>query len=107
MRIGPKRHRIVVESRTDAADATGEPIATWSTFLSAWARIIQGGSREFERGDRVRADVDLVFVIRHRDGLTPKMRVSWDSRLFDVTAVTNPDQRQRESFLFATEYVSA
>lgn len=107
MAIGAMRQRVSVETNTPTADDSGDLVASWAEYVAGWARVATQGAREFVSGQRVQAEETHLFVMRYRDGVTPKMRVSWDSRYFDIQAVTNPDQRKRYMHLLTREVVSA
>jgi len=54
----------------------------------------QGGVENFE-DDRFRATQRVFFDIRYTAGITTKMRISWDSRLFDIESIVNVEERNK------------
>jgi SPP1 family predicted phage head-tail adaptor len=103
MRAGPMRHRIVIQSMTDAVGARGGITETAATFATRWARAVPlTGNERFAEG-RKRATSQVRFELRHLAGVTSKMRVSWDSRLFDILVVVNAEERNRELHLLTEE----
>jgi SPP1 family predicted phage head-tail adaptor len=84
MRAGQLDRRITIEQNTPTQGPTGEEAASWSTLATVWAEVRQRRGREFFDSHQVVAEIDTVFLIRHRTDVTAKMRVSWDGRLYDI-----------------------
>ena len=104
---GRLRHRITIQSATESQDTYGEPIKTWSTFLTTWASVEPIKGKEFWESQQVNAQVTHKIIMRHRDGLNPKMRVSWDDRTFEIKAIMNEFERDRKLTLMVTEAVTS
>lgn len=106
--IGERRHRITIERAADGVDGFGQPVKTWSTLATVWALVqpLRGGER-FSAQQTV-ANVDHRIITRYRSDLaelTPKDRITWGGRVFDVTAVINRDHRNRELEILAREHI--
>lgn len=70
--IGQMTSRVTVQSRTMAADAYGQPVATWATVRTVWARV------EFVSGTKVFGEPPEsthAVILRHFDGLTTQHRL--------------------------------
>lgn len=91
MRVGKLRHRLVIQTYTDAVNAYGEPSRTWTTFATVFADIRPVSGREYLASDKVQAEVSTVIVIRYLDGLLPKMRCTNAGRTFEIVAAL-PDR---------------
>jgi len=104
---GRLRHRIVIQSPTETQDTYGEPIKTWSTFLTTWASVEPVKGREYWESQQVNAEVTYKITMRHRSGLNPKMRVSWDDRTFEIKNILNDFERDRRLTLMVTESVTS
>lgn len=105
MRAGPLRHQIVIEQTTETRDTSGGVIDTWSTFATVWASVSPLIGREYMAAKQVSADVTHKIRMRYLSGVTPKMRVSWDSRTFDIGSILNVDERDIEMVIMATEII--
>ena len=105
MQAGKMRHRITIQQATTAADTYGQPIETWSTYAERWASIEPIRGREYWDAHQVNAEVTTRIRIRSLSGVTPKMRVSWNSQIFDIVSVIHVEQRNRETQLMCTERV--
>ena len=54
----------------------------------------QPGAEPFEN-DRFRSVQRVVFETRYTTGITTKMRISWDSRIFTIQSIVNVDERNK------------
>jgi SPP1 family predicted phage head-tail adaptor len=101
------RHRITLQRKgTITRNQSGEEIITWSDWATVWASAQPMQGREFFESERAGAEITMRFRIRYRDGVTPTMRVSWDSRIFDIESVVNFNERDREIHLMCKELVN-
>ena len=108
MQAGYLRHRITIQTTTQTQNATyGTTEDSWATHVTAWASIepLRVGSREWFDAQKFTAEVSHLVKLRYRSGVTPKMRISWDSRLFDIKIVLNVEERDRELQLLVKETV--
>ena len=69
-----------------AQDAYGAPSGTWTTYATRWAEKIDKSGREFFAGGLV-GEATCMFKIRYLDGLTTKMRISYDSEYYDIISI--------------------
>lgn len=100
-RAGPKRERITIQSATETADSEGQPVKSWSTFATAWARAQFLSGRELEGMQKVNAETSLKFVVNYRTDITEKMRVSWRSSFWNINAIL-PDESKFDMTLLAS-----
>ncbi len=103
MRAGKLRHWITIQTRTDTMDSYGEPIPAWTIFDQVWASIEPITGREYFASKETRSQSTHRIRIRYRSGITTKMRISWDSRLFDIESILNTEERDRELVLMCVE----
>ena len=99
MAAGTKRHKLTLQTRTEALDAYGEATLTYATLAEAWARlsVVSAAEREDARGTE--AEVTHKAIVRYASSyasLTPADRVTYGSRTFDIIDVFDPDGRSRE-----------
>ena len=93
-RTGQLDRRITIQRASRTRNAVGELIDTWSTFAEAWAykRDVRAGQRV--AADQVVADIDTVFTIRYRAGVTPDMRVAYGGLVYDIKGVAELGRRE-------------
>lgn len=51
-------------------------------------------------------ELSLLFTIRYTNGITSKMRIKFGTRLFNIRAVVNIDEKNELLELTAEEFVS-
>jgi SPP1 family predicted phage head-tail adaptor len=105
VKIGKLRHRITIEQVTETQDIDGSVIETWTTFATAQASIEPVSGREYFAAQSTQAEVTHRIRLRYLSGVTPKMRVNYNSRIFDILSVININERNRELQLMCRESV--
>ena len=96
--IGPMRHYITIQAEVETADDYGGASKAWSTRLSTWAKMDHktlAGS--IGPGGQIMDRSQIDFIIREIGATAVRQgdRVQYDSRVFDVQAVANEDERGR------------
>jgi len=66
---------------------------TWSTFKTVPASIWPLKGAEYITAMQVTSEISHKIRIRYLADLTPKHRIKWGSRYFDIEAIINPDER--------------
>lgn len=105
IRAGQLRHRVTIQKATETQDVSGDVVQTWGTHARPWVAVEGLSGVELFTARQTRAEAELKFHARNVNGVTPKMRILWGTRVFDITAVLDPDGRGRELTLVATEVV--
>ena len=105
MRAGTLRHQVVIQQRADTQNPSGEPIPSWTTFATANASIVPLQGRELEAAQQVMAAVSHRIDLRYMPGVLATMRVQYGSRYFDIKAVINVNELNRNLQLLCTERV--
>lgn len=107
MRAGRLKHRITIEQPTNSQSSTGASTASWSTYLTRRAsQEPLAGREKLASSEAFFGEADYRFTMRYTSGVTKAMRISWDSRTFDITAVNHildPKSGDRMTILLATE----
>lgn len=102
IRAGALRHRLVVEHVTEARDTLGQAIETWSTFATVWGSLEPLGGRERFLAAQTHAEATYRSRIRYLSGITPKMRISYSGKVYNITHIAD-DGRRRELVLDLVE----
>lgn len=105
MRAGTARTQIVIQQRADTQNSSGELIPSWTTFATLSAAIVPLQGRELEAAQQVLATVSHRMDMRYLPGVLPSMRISYSGRYFDIGAVLNVKELNRELQLYCTERV--
>lgn len=75
-----------------AQDGYGAPSGSWSTYAIRWAEKIDKSGREFFQGGTI-GETICVFKVRYVDGLSYKMRISYDSEYYDIVGIAELGRR--------------
>lgn len=92
---GLLRHRIEIQVSVDTQDSFGTPIPAWEALYANVAALVEplSGNELFE-ARQLHAEVTHRIIMRGRfDGITPKHRVLFGSRVFDILSVLNLEER--------------
>lgn len=96
MRIGRLRHRITIQEPTITRNDRGAEVLAWSTLATVWAEVRSNTGREqVINNNQEIASATHVVTIRHRDDVTPKMRLQWSGRTFGIESLVESDNRRR------------
>lgn len=105
---GRLRNLITVQVNTETHDDSGFGGIknSWATHFTAWARINTITGREFLGSDKVQGQATHTFTFRDRVDLSKvlvEMRVSWNSRIFDIQYVNEINEKRRMVQLITVE----
>lgn len=103
MQAGKLRHRLTLEEATDTLNARGEAVPAWSTVTTLWGAIDPLSGREGFEARQLYASASHRIRLRYRAGIVPKMRLTKGARVFEIDAILNVDERNRELVCLATE----
>ncbi len=84
--IGEMNRRIVIQEETATRGSSGQPISSWSTLCSCWAKLDfpSTGSGEQVSNDQVIVTTRADFIIRKRDGIDEKMRIVYGGSNYSI-----------------------
>ena len=107
-RCGELRHRITFQTRQTAQDPSGQPIESWVSAFTSWADVTPLTGRELMAAQAVQSAVSHAITMRYRSELAnPKtvanMRVLFGTRVFNIHASLNQDERNRTVILQVEE----
>jgi SPP1 family predicted phage head-tail adaptor len=108
MRVGDLRHLITIQQKTTASpaqDEYGVDQYTWEQFAKVYAAVEP--LREYWTAKQTAAERAVRFRIHYTSGIIPRMRVSWNSRTFDIESVINLSEGNHEMHLMTSEVVDS
>lgn len=105
MQAGKLRHAVDLQRVEVTIDSHGDQDKQWTTLATVWASIEQLSGREFLQASMAQSDVSVRIRIRGRSDirLTPKDRIKYGERLFDIRHVIDFGDRGVETQLMCTE----
>lgn len=108
--VGALRHSVTLENPTGPAipDSDGGSTFTWASLATVWAEIKPATARDLERvtAGTVLSTATHVVTLRHLVGVTTQTRVLFNDRVFQVTGVSDPEERHIELNLVCVEVVT-
>ena len=103
MDIASLRHRITIERVAETVDSVRDIKSSWTTFATVWAEVRSLNGREYWESRQVNSEITGKIKIRYLSGITTKMRIKFGSRIFDIEAILNTEERNREMILLVKE----
>ena len=107
MRSGRLRHRIILKSPVQTPDGKGGVTESWETFATVWASIEPLKGREFYEAQAINSEITGKMVMRYLAGMKSHIKAVLGSREFDILAVINVEEKNREQNLMYKELVIA
>ena len=90
---GELEHFIEIQQATEMQDAAGALLQSWAKYAQVWASIDPyGGGERWADGTTVSTNV-IKIKMRYCPGISTKMRVAWNGRVFDIKIVENVMER--------------
>lgn len=116
MRAGDLRRRVAIQSRSSSQDTYGQQLSTWSDVLTNVPAMIEPlNGRELEIASANHPQADTRITVRYHSALAnpaaaAAYRVTYTNaggtRLYDVQAVLNLDERNRTIELMCSSGVN-
>ena len=105
MKIGKLRHRVRIQAYTAGRDSFGAEEPAWTDVATVWASITPVSGKEYFASAQTNAEVSTKVTMRYRSGITPKMRVVFGARIFEIISALNFEERGVELNLMCKESV--
>ena len=91
-RIGKLRNKITIQNTDLTTDNIGGYTTARSTYVTAFAKMTPKSGKQIfnnKTGRQIENPHTYEFQIRYRSGLSPKMRILFGSRTFDIVKINN------------------
>lgn len=95
MDAGKLNVRFSLETPTRSDDGGGGASLSWTEVTKLWGALRPLGRTERSGTGGRLSEVSHDITIRHRSGVLPSMRFSHGSRIFNILAVLDDENRQR------------
>jgi SPP1 family predicted phage head-tail adaptor len=103
MRIGEMRKQVSIEVEQPTTDNAGGYALGWTTLATVWAQITPVSGNEVYTAQHLEGHVTHHVLMRYRDDVTSDMRLSYNSRVFNIHAVLNTGERNQWTVLLVEE----
>lgn len=91
---GQLDRRITLQTFSEATDAFGQEVKSYSTLATVWAKVVEKVGKESEEGDIIAATKKVEFMIRYRTDVNEQMRISYNSNIYKIKAIQSADARK-------------
>ena len=106
MRAGRLRHRVQIQAWSETRDTHGGVTETWEDpGTPRWASVEPLQGREQWFAEQTEATVSHRIRMRGGASITPKDRIAWDGRVFQVEVIKDTAERRIELELMCREVV--
>jgi len=92
--IAKLRHRLTIEQLSNTPDSQGGFATTWSTLATVWGKVEPVKSSERLFAQRIEYQRSHVAWIRNRSDVTTSMRITFNSRTFQIKGVRRLDEKR-------------
>lgn len=105
---GKRNRRVIIQQRSLTQDTSGGQVETWTDVAPVWAAIEPLTAREIVAAQAVQSEVSHSITILWQPAFAdPKavaaMRIVYGTRIFNIAGSMNPEERNRELILTASE----
>lgn len=105
---GEMRHKVTLQSRSTSIDSFGGQVLNWNTVATVWAAMEPSGGRELLAAQAMAIDQPMSITLRWKPAFAdPKavasMRVVYGTRVFNIHASNNVEERGRLLVLLTSE----
>jgi SPP1 family predicted phage head-tail adaptor len=87
MRAGLLSKRVTIQQFSESQNDYGEPVKSWTTYVTRWAKITDVSGREEFSNFQTVSSVLTLFRVRYKSGITTKMRISHNSNYYNILSV--------------------
>jgi SPP1 family predicted phage head-tail adaptor len=103
MQAGKLRHRVIIKNFTTAADTMGQPINTFATLATVWARVTPKSGSEFVNEGASKIQKVYEVTIRYTGDINETYKIEYDSKDLNIQSIIDIDERNRTMKLLCIE----
>lgn len=93
MRAGSLRHRVAIQSKTTSPDDLNEPVDTWATVATVWARMAPMKAAEGYEAHQNVARTTHEITMRYTTAVDENMRILHEGRSFYIQGIRNSEEK--------------
>lgn len=108
---GDLRQRVSIWSSPNGVDEYGQEtlskpsMSGWTQIASRWAKIEPNIGAPYIQSDQIRNLTSHRITMRYFGGLSPKHRIKFGNRVFNVVGLLNSDERKIATMIAAQEVI--
>lgn len=97
MHAGKLRHRVSLQKPVKTQNpSTGAVVNSWQETAKLWAEVAPLSAREFVAAQATQSEVTTRITIRFRSDVTPKNRIVYAGKIFNIEGVLADDKSGRD-----------
>ena len=100
---GKRRNLVKLQKAIVTTDEYGDGLTTYQTIATAWVSIKSLSGRELINAQQVSSEVTHEITAFFNQQISPRDRVLFGSREFNIESKANPDQREKDMVLICKE----
>ena len=101
------RNKVVLQSMSPSTYSGGCQSISWGTATTVWAKVENLSGTENSFGDQIEDRSNYRFTIRYYSALTPKYRISYNSKTFNIQHIASlMEGKERYQVIQAEEGVA-
>jgi len=104
MKARSLKHKIVIQTFTESQNDFGEAVKEWTDFKTVYSKITPLSAKEFFKAG-THAEASHKIELRYLKDIKSKMRVIYNSRVFEIESVLNIREENKTLHLICTEAV--
>lgn len=98
------RHKVSLLNPAKSQAGTGQEIRDYPAAEGTiWARIEYLTGREAEIAQQISAESTHKITIRYNADVTPESRIQFGTRIFEIVAINNPEEKNEQQILTCKE----
>jgi len=101
LNAGQRNKIITIQSKTMSTEDYGGQAPAWADFVKAWAAIWPLKGRELFAAQAAQSETTVRFNIRWIAGITESMRIVYNGKNYDITALIDIGERHVEYDIMA------
>ena len=106
------RHRLTLQEEVQTGDDAGGYVRSWEDVTDVWAQIIPAKSSSLRGAEnlfaaQLQASTSHLITLRYRNDITASHRLIFESRVFNIRAIADPDGKRERLELLVEEGVAA
>lgn len=106
MNPGDLRHRITFQRLVEATNEVGETVQTLEDYTTVWAAIEPTTGREYYEAQKIQPELTYKITVRYISGITPDMTIKYKDRIFQITSIINPQEKNEKLEIMCIEKIS-
>lgn len=95
----------IQEVQGQTKDSKGQMVPNWVSVATRWMNILPASGQYFVASDQIRNSISHKIIIRYCEGLTPRNRIKFGNRIFNILSILNEGELKVRHTILATEVI--